>query len=74
VASRVDLAREHHRAAQESRGAVTDHVAKRDALVRALYADGGWSYATLAQAVGCTPALVAKIIRPQRCVEGEGDE
>ena len=34
--------------------------------MRDLYATGDWSYKQLATAVGCTPELIAKIIRPQR--------
>jgi ribosome-binding protein aMBF1 (putative translation factor) len=66
VDSRAAEARRHHQAAQESRRRAAQHLAQRDALVRALYAEGGWSYATLAKAVDCTPELIAKIIKPQR--------
>lgn len=41
---------------------------QRDRLVRALREEDPqvWSYAALAGAVGCSPELIAKIIRPQR--------
>ncbi len=63
---RVQQALEHERAADEARALVASHLAQRDALVRLLYAEGGWSYSRLAAALGLTPELIAKIIRPQR--------
>lgn len=44
---------------------VASHLAQRDSLVRSLYAEGTWSYSGLAKALGLTPELIAKIIRPQ---------
>ncbi|MCL2316009.1 MAG: hypothetical protein FWC46_02835 [Actinomycetia bacterium] len=63
---RVQQAREHQRAAEAARVVAASHLATRDALVRNLYAEGAWSYAQLARALGLTPELIAKIIRPQR--------
>jgi plasmid maintenance system antidote protein VapI len=63
---RVQQAREHDRAAHQARQVAASHQATRDALIRNLYAEGGWSYAQLARALGLTPELIAKIIRPQR--------
>lgn len=63
---RVQQAREHERAAARARAEAARHLAQRDALVRSLYAEGTWSYSQLAKAIGLTPELVAKIIRPQQ--------
>ncbi|MDR0960145.1 MAG: hypothetical protein LBM23_07310 [Propionibacteriaceae bacterium] len=63
---RVQQAREHDAAADEARQVVASHLAQRDHLIRMLYAEGTWSYAKLAKAVGLTPELIAKIIKPQR--------
>ena len=62
----IQQAREHSRAAEEARHQVANHLAQRDALIRRAYAEGRWSYSQLAKALGLTPELVAKIIRPQR--------
>ena len=62
---RIQQAREHNRAADQAREAVASHLAQRDALIRRAYAEGGWSYSGLAKALGLTPELIAKIIRPQ---------
>ncbi len=63
---RLHKAREHDRAADEARAQVTRHLAQRDHLIRSLYAEGTWSYSRLAKALGLTPELIAKIIRPQQ--------
>ena len=63
---RVQQAREHDRAADAARALAARHLAQRDALVRMLYAEGTWSYSKLAKALGLTPELIAKIIKPQR--------
>ena len=62
---RVQQAREHDRAADAARALAARHLAQRDALVRMLYAEGTWSYSKLAKALGLTPELIAKIIKPQ---------
>ena len=62
---RLQQAREHNQLAEEARGLVANHLAQRDALIRQVYAEGHLSYAQLARAVGLTPELIAKIIRPQ---------
>jgi hypothetical protein len=59
-------AREHNQKADDARAAVQRELALRDQLIRRLHAEGDWSYARIAKAVGLTPELVAKIIRPQR--------
>lgn len=63
---KAQSAREHHRAALEHGRIARQHRQQRDDLVRSLYGAGGWSYATLARAVGCTPDLIAKIVKPQQ--------
>jgi len=63
---RVQQAREHDRAAHQARMSLAGHLAQRDALIRALHAEGTWSYSQLAKALDLTPELIAKIIRPQR--------
>ena len=63
---RVALARQHAAAAEEAKAEVARHLAQRDQLVRHLYAEGTWSYSRLATALGLTPELIAKIIRPQQ--------
>ena len=63
--SLAQQAREHHRKAGEAAAAADQHRAQRDALVRRLWAErrNEWTYARLAAAVGCSPELIAKIIR-----------
>jgi ribosome-binding protein aMBF1 (putative translation factor) len=63
---RVAAAREQHRAAADAVAGAAQHREARDGLIRAAYADGGWSYAALAGAVGCSPELVAAIVRGRR--------
>jgi len=63
---RIQQAREHDRAADQARRLLAGHLAQRDALIRALYAEGTWSYSQLAKAMNLTPELIAKIIRPQQ--------
>jgi AraC-like DNA-binding protein len=60
---RAAQAREHHRLARDEERAAIAHRERRDHLVRTLYGEGGWSYASLARAVGCSRELVAKIMR-----------
>lgn len=62
---RAQQAREHHRAAAEFNAKAEQHRAQRNRLVRQLReADPDrWTYAALAKAVGCSPELIAAIIR-----------
>ncbi len=62
----ITEAREHHRKAQMHMRRRAQRIDQRDEIVRELYAGGGWSYATLAKEIGCTPEVIAKIINPQR--------
>ena len=59
---RAQQAREHHRQAADALGQAEQHRQQRDALIRALRADG-WTYKALADAVGCSPELVAAIVK-----------
>ncbi len=63
---RLQQAREHDRAAADARSQVKRHLDQRDNLIRRLYAEGSWSYSQLAKALGLTPELIAKVIRPQQ--------
>jgi hypothetical protein len=58
-------AREHHRQAGDATRLAGQHREQRDKLVRRLWATEreNWTHATLAKAVGCSPELIAKIIR-----------
>lgn len=62
---RVQQAREHHRAAAAASGEAGRHRQQRNWLVRELRAADPhrWSYPALANAVGCSPELVAAIIQ-----------
>jgi len=62
---RAQQAREHHRESAGLTEQATRHRQQRDTLVRQLRADdpGRWSYAALAKAVGCSPELIAHIMR-----------
>jgi hypothetical protein len=61
-------AREHHRKAAGAEADAARHREQRDMLVRRLRADDPqrWSYRALARAVGCSPELIAVIVRSQR--------
>ena len=65
---RAQQAREHHRESLGLSEQSAQHRQQRDALVRQLRADdpGRWSYVALAKAVGCSPELIAHIIRMSR--------
>lgn len=65
---RAQQAREHHRAAAAAEGDAARHREQRDRLIRALR-DGDpdqWTYSALARAVGCSPELVAYIVKQSR--------
>jgi hypothetical protein len=65
---RAQQAREHHRESAGLTDQAARHRQQRDALVRQLRADdpAAWSYGALAKAVGCSPELIAYIIRTSR--------
>ncbi|MGB0972506.1 MAG: hypothetical protein ACPGVG_16335 [Mycobacterium sp.] len=58
-------AAEHHRKAGDASRAADVHRQQRDELIRRLWATerDRWTHAKLAAAVGCSPELIAKIIR-----------
>ncbi len=62
---RAQQAREHHRSSAGLTDQAARHREQRDALVRQLRADdpARWSYTALAKAVGCSPELIAYIVR-----------
>jgi AraC-like DNA-binding protein len=63
--SRAQQAREHHRAAEAALELAERHRQQRNALVRRLRESDPqrWSYKALAAAVGCSPELVAAIVK-----------
>lgn len=62
---RAAAARDHHRAAAEAGRQADQHRSQRDELVRSLRRDdpGRWTYKALSRAVGCSPELIAVIVR-----------
>lgn len=62
---RAEQAREHHREAAGLGEQAGRHREQRDRLVRQLRADDPqtWTYTALARAVGCSPELIAYIVR-----------
>jgi len=65
--ARAQQAREEHAASLATLDDAARHRARRDDLVRALRREnpGTWTYGTLAKAVGCSPELIAVIIKGQ---------
>lgn len=63
--ARAQQAREHHRASLAAMGDAGLHRHQRDSLVRSLRAEDPerWSYSALAKAVGCSPELIAVIVK-----------
>lgn len=66
--ARAAAARSHHLAAAEAGRVAEQHRDERDRLVRQLRADdpARWSYGALAKAVGCSPELIAHIVKNGR--------
>jgi AraC-like DNA-binding protein len=62
---RAQQAREHHRESARLSDEAARHREQRDRLVRQLRADDAeqWTYPALARAVGCSPELIAHILR-----------
>ncbi|QYN38508.1 hypothetical protein K1T35_15555 [Pseudonocardia sp. DSM 110487] len=62
---RAVQAREAHRLAGDAERLAAQHRAQRDRLVRQLRAEdpARWSYTALAGAVGCSPELIAAIVK-----------
>lgn len=69
--ARAAAAREHHRAAAESGRIADQHREQRDNLVRQLRREDPdrWSYPALARAVGCSPELIAHIVKRKSAPE-----
>lgn len=63
--ARAQKARAEHRASLASLQDAARHRELRDGLVRTLRAEdpGQWSYTALAKAVGCSPELIAVIVK-----------
>lgn len=63
--SRAAAAREHHRAAANAGRVADQHREQRDRLIRQLRTDDPrrWTYSALARTVGCSPELIAHIVR-----------
>jgi len=66
--ARAQQAREHHEAAARALEEAARHREQRDALVRALRKEDPdrWSYKVLARTVGCSPELIAVILKQPR--------
>ncbi|GAB3465306.1 hypothetical protein [Actinophytocola sediminis] len=62
---RAQQAREHHRAAEAALELAEQHRQQRNAMVRRLRESDPrrWSYQALAKAVGCSPELIAAIVK-----------
>lgn len=58
-------AREHHRLAGTAEADADQHREQRDAAIRRLRLNG-WTYTSIAAAVGCSSELVAKIVKAGR--------
>lgn len=63
--ARAQQARAHHEAASAALNDATTHRDARDDLIRRLRAEDPdtWTYPALAKAVGCSPELIASIIK-----------
>jgi len=62
---RAARAREENRLAAADERSAAYHREQRDAVIRQLRAEdpGWWTYAALARAIGCSPELIAHIIK-----------
>ena len=69
---RAATAREENRLAAEDERSAGLHREKRDRLVRLLRAEdpGRWTYPALARAVGCSPELIAHIVKSAQVIPG----
>ena len=65
---RAQQAREHHRESAARGEEAGRHRQQRDELVRQLRDDdpATWTYPALAKAVGCSPELIAHILRKEK--------
>jgi Mitochondrial ribosomal protein subunit L20 len=62
---RAQQAREHHRRSRALAGEAARHREQRDRLIRQLRAGDPerWTYPALARAVGCSPELIAYVVK-----------
>lgn len=62
---RLQQAREHHRAADADGVSAARHREQRDRLVRQLREENPcmWTYPALAAGIGCSPELIAYILK-----------
>ena len=62
---RVQQAREHHRASAAASALADRHREQRNQLVRVMRESDPqrWSYSALAKAIGCSPELIAAIVK-----------
>lgn len=74
--ARAQQAREEHAASLASLADAARHRGQRDRLVRSLRAEDPkrWSYGALAKAVGCSPELIAVIVKTQVAAGDTGAE
>jgi endonuclease V-like protein UPF0215 family len=63
--ARAQQAREHHRAQAAAEALAKRHREQRNRLILQLRAEDPvrWTYPALAQAVGCSPELIAAIVK-----------
>jgi hypothetical protein len=68
--ARAAAARQHHQAAADAGRIADQHREQRDHLVRQLRREDPqvWTYPALARAVGCSPELIAHIVKASGCV------
>ena len=60
---RVRQARRLHREAAQLTKESEAIRAKRNKLIREVYAGGGWSYSQLAEKIGCSQELIAHTVK-----------
>jgi AraC-like DNA-binding protein len=75
---RATRAREHHRRAAQAEQRAVQHRGQRDRIIRQLRTEdpARWTYAAIATAVGCSPELVAAVVKGntrRRQAAGEED-
>ena len=63
--ARAQQAREHHRAQAAAEALAKQHRDQRNRYIKQLRADDPerWTYPALAKAVGCSPELIAAVIK-----------
>ena len=63
--ARVQQAREHHRALADTLSGAEQHREQRNQLIRQLRQEDPerWTYKALARSIGCSPELIAAIVK-----------